>query len=91
MRKRAAVISIIDQPGSTAVATINGRIAATIAPMYGTKRSTIANSPHSGALGTSMAQSPMPMINPNAALRASCMRKRRLSRFPASSMARVVR
>jgi hypothetical protein len=45
-------LSSIDQPGSTAVARIKEKIAATIAPMYGTKRRTNANIPHSRALGT---------------------------------------
>ncbi len=47
-RNSAAVQSTMDQPGPTAAASTNGKIAAMIAPMYGIKRRTIASMPHKG-------------------------------------------
>src|SRR5215216_712112 len=59
-RKSASVHNSIDQPGSTAAASANGKAAAIKAPMYGTKRSTPARMPHSTALGTADQPQPEP-------------------------------
>jgi hypothetical protein len=42
-RKSAAVHNSIDQPGSTAAASVNGNTAEMMAPIYGTKRRTAAS------------------------------------------------
>jgi hypothetical protein len=66
-KKSAAVERTIDHPVPTAAASISGNIAEITAPIYGTKRSIIANMPHNGALGTPMNHNPIPIMRPKPA------------------------
>ncbi len=87
----AAVQATIDQPGSTAAASASGRAAEMNAPKYGTNRSRPARIPHRAGIGTPISSRPKPITQPNTAFSASRLRKYRLSRRAASSIAVIVR
>ncbi len=63
------------QPGSTAAARMSGKAAAMNEPRNGTKRMSVASTPHSTGLGTPMSHRPKAMKMPKAVLISVRVRK----------------